>query len=408
MKTSFISLLKEILTPSEEYSPIPFWFLNDLLSKDELKRQLNDFKSKGVTGVVVHPRIGIPTALRYLSEEYFDAIRFIVETAADLHMHVVLYDEAMYPSGSAHGEVVKANPSFASVGITRTSQPECRKIIAALPDNTYIVQDFSGGTIRGIHFGEDDGKNPPPSADILNPAAVEKFIELTHEQYYRHLKDHFGSTVIGFFTDEPCVLGRNTSGFFEWTEGLEEEILSVGGKLVNLQALFDQTENETTRIYRAVVKNRLNEVYYKRLSSWCESHGIALMGHPEKSDDIDEESYFHIPGQDLIMRRVSPEKGGITGMDSVQAKCSADAARHTGKRRNSNECFGVCGRNGNPWHFTGGDMKWYIDWLGVRGVNLYIPHAFYYSVEGKRKDERPPEWVPTTFGGSITGFSPTT
>jgi len=51
-------------------------------------------------------------------------------------------------------------------------------------------------------------------------------------------------------------------------------------------------------------------------------------------------------------------------------------------------------RDGQPWYFTGSDMKWFINWLGVRGVNLFIPHAFYYSVEGKRKDERPPDVGP--------------
>ena len=36
-------------------------------------------------------------------------------------------------------------------------------------------------------------------------------------------------------------------------------------------------------------------------------------------------------------------------------------------------------------------MKWYLNWLFVRGVNLIYPHAFYYSVRGQRGDERPPE-----------------
>ena len=30
----------------------------------------------------------------------------------------------------------------------------------------------------------------------------------------------------------------------------------------------------------------------------------------------------------------------------------------------------------------------------MRGVNLFIPHAFYYSIRGKRKDERPPDVGP--------------
>lgn len=388
-------IIEELKNPLREFSPIPFWFLNDKLEKTELKRQMEDFCDKGVNGVVLHPRIGIPKGFEYLSEEYFDIIKFIVKTAKELDMRIVLYDEAMYPSGSAHGEVVKSNPDFASVGIMLTDNPLEGNVIAEFEDGYFIVSKKCGGTIRGIHYGEDDGEeNAPLSADILNPKAVDKFIELTHEQYYRNLSEYFGNTIIGFFTDEPCILGRGANGFFEWTKGLKNDIVSAGGKLSELRALFSGETNETTKIYRQLVTNRLNSVYYKKLSDWCESHNIALMGHPKESDDIDEEMYFHIPGQDLVFRWVSPEKDSVDGVHSVQAKCSSDAARHMGRRRNSSECFGVCSRNEIPWYFTADDMKWYIDWLGVRGVNMFIPHAFYYSIDGKRKEERPPDVGP--------------
>lgn len=388
-------IIAELKNPDKEFSPIPFWFLNDRLEKSKLKGQLEDFCDKGANAVVLHPRMGVPKDLEYLSDEYFDIIKFIVSTAKELDMRIVLYDEAMYPSGSAHGEVVKSNPEFASVGIKLTDNRSEGKVIAEFDDGYFIVSTKCGGTIRGIHYGEDDGEeNVPMSADILNPQAVDKFIELTHEQYYNHLSEYFGSTIIGFFTDEPCILGRCTVGFFEWTEGFENTVISSGGKIADLRALFENKENETTVLYKKLIADRLNDVYYKKLSDWCERHNIALMGHPKESDDIDEEKYFHIPGQDLIFRWVSPEKDSISGVNSVQAKCTSDAARHMGKRRNLNECFGVCSRNGIPWYFTADDMKWYIDWLGVRGVNMFVPHAFYYSIVGNRKDERPPDVGP--------------
>ena len=392
---SVSEIIRNLRNPPKEFSPVPFWFLNDRLEKDELKRQLTDFNDKGVNGVVLHPRMGLPDDFEYLSEEYFDIIKFIVKTAKELDMKIVLYDEAMYPSGSAHGLVVKSNPDFASVGITLTDNPISGRIIAEYEDGKYIVSRKCGGTIRGIHYGEDDGeKNAPMSADILNPNAVDKFIELTYEKYYKYLGDYFGNTIIGFFTDEPCILGRNTSGYFEWTYDLENEIKMSGGKPLELRALFENKKNTTVDIYKQIIREKLNNTYYKKLSNWCSSHNISLMGNPKDSDDIDEEQYFHIPGQDLVFRWVSPEKGSVDGVHSVQAKCSSDAARHMRKRRNSNECFGACSRKGIPWYFTADDMKWYIDWLSVRGVNLFIPHAFYYSIEGKRKYERPPDVGP--------------
>jgi len=395
VEAKFDQLIENILTPHEEFTPIPFWFLNDELNQDKLKSQLKDFKEKGVDGVVLHPRIGLPKDLDYLSEAYFKIIYDIVEMAKDLQIKIVLYDEGMYPSGSANGKVVAANPEFASLGITLTKKTSEGKVIASFADGLALIEQKSGGTIRGIHFGADDGEpNAPLAADILNPDAVNKFMELVHEQHYHYLKKYFGTTIIGMFTDEPCPLGRNTKNFCEWTTGFEDEIQRAGGKLAELRDLFTGASNPTTKIYKKLIREKLNEVYYKKLAHWCEKHQIMLMGHPAESDDINEQKYFHIPGQDLILRRLGPETGGINGRDSVQGKCSADVARHLGRRRNANECFGVCVRDQIPWYFTALDMKWYIDWLGVRGVNLFIPHAFYYSLRGARKDERPPDVGP--------------
>lgn len=387
------TIMENLLKPSAEFTPIPFWFYNDAPDKDKIKKQLTDYVEKGVNGIVLHPRIGIPKSLKYLSEEYFHVVKYILETAAELNMKVVLYDEGMYPSGSAHGQVVASNSSFASKGVQLLEEkPEQGEIITQFPDGKYLVYDYTQGTIRGIHFGEDDGEvGAPASADILNPEAVECFIHLTHDRYYDALSEYFGNTVIAFFTDEPCALGRNAGQFREWIPGLEKEILAAGGRLGELESLFHKKGNDTTVIYHKLIKKHLRENFYAKLSCWCEEHGISLMGHPEASDDVEEELYFHIPGQDLIMRRVSPESGGLREFDSVQAKLSADIARLLGRRRNANECFGVCNREKIPWYFKGEDMIWYINWLGMRGVNLFVPHAFYYSVEGQRSGERPPD-----------------
>ncbi len=410
-------MLQEILHPGTEFSPIPFWFFNDAFEEERVKKQLTDYVEKGVNGLVLHPRIGVPKEMPYLSEEYFRAVKYIVKNAAELGMKIVLYDEGMYPSGSAHGMVVEADPEYASKGIilldgeaaeAKLAAEKNARVIAELSEGRKIVYGFTGGTIRGIHFGEDDGQpGAPKAADILNPAAVDEFIRLTHDRYYEELKEYFGTTVIAFFTDEPSSLGRNAGRYRDWVAGLEEEIVAAGGKTEELEALFirkghvagradieETAENKTVVLYRKLIKKKLREIFYARLSEWCEAHGISLIGHPAESDDIEEELFFHIPGQDLIMRRVAPETGGLREFDSVQAKLSADIARHLGRHRNANECFGVCYRNRIPWYMTAGDMKWYIDWLGLRGVNFFIPHAFYYSVDGERKGERPPDVGP--------------
>ncbi|MDO5399486.1 MAG: hypothetical protein Q4F17_00710 [Eubacteriales bacterium] len=392
-----MKLLELLRQPDREFSPVPFWFLNGDLTDGELRRQLEDFAAHGVYGVVLHPRIGLPDRIAYLGETFFHYIRTAVETAAELGMQVVLYDEGMYPSGSACGQVVRGHPELASQGLalTRDIRPG-DQVLCAASGGTLVVRP-SGGTLRGLHWGEDDGEpNAPKSADILNPKAVDRFIQLTHEAYYRAVGTYFGTTVIGFFTDEPSILGRNAEGMMPWTQGFRRIFEEAGGRVENLAALFTGESNADTALYERLLLEREETVYYGSLSRWCEDHGIALMGHPHQSDDIEVERLFHIPGQDLVLRWIAPETGGLDGINATMAKCSADAARLFGRRRNSNECLGACNFDGNPWQLSGGDVKWYLDWLAVRGVNFFIPHAFYYSVQGQRSQERPPDVGPNS------------
>lgn len=395
---------EKFLHPSEEFSPIPFWFWNDQLSEDELDRQMLEFKEKGVDGFVIHPRLGLPESIGYLTEEYFHYVRHAVKRASEWNMKVVLYDEAMYPSGSCHGKVVLENPDFASRGLFMREEKEGHPgetlvASAAHGGNMYYYYEaFSGGTIRGIHYGEDDGEaHAPASADLMNPEAVACFIRLTHDAYYQQLKEYFGTTIIGIFTDEPNILGRCAKGgMIPWTKGFLDEYKKQGGTEEDLYWLFaekDNTQGDAAReTYEGAVYERMSRAYYQQIADWCKAHAIAMTGHPEKSTDIGYLKYFDIPCQDIVWRFVAPEAGkGVCGEHSTMGKCSSDSARHRGKRRNGNECFGCCGAVDDPYRFTKDDMKWYLNWLFVRGVNMIYPHAFYYSLRDKRKEERPPE-----------------
>jgi hypothetical protein len=61
--------------PPDEFSPYPFWFLNDTLDEHKLISQINDFYNKGIKGFVIHPRIGIPRETPYLSDNYMKYIK---------------------------------------------------------------------------------------------------------------------------------------------------------------------------------------------------------------------------------------------------------------------------------------------------------------------------------------------
>ena len=415
--------INALLHPDNAFSPFPFWFLNGDLTEEKLDTQLHDFARKGIFGVVLHPRIGLSREVGYLTPRYFALIRHAVKTCAALGIRVLLYDEGMYPSGSAHGAVVRENADYAAKGIwageagktgvlyktfavTRNENGAISSARALSENEAFsgermrLYTGFTGGTIRGVHEGEDDGEaGAPKAADLLNAEAMRAFIRHTHEKYFAEVGDEFGKTIIGFFTDEPSPVGRNAPrGVLPWSAGFEEDLRAQGFSEEMLPLLFDEgnaQSNETKtakQCFNRALASRLRRTYYGPISAWCASHGIALCGHPHSPMDSGVLSEFGIPGQDIVWRWVAPEKDlALTGEESAQAKCASDSARHSGKKRNLNECFGCCGPEGRQWAFTVDDMKWYIDWLAARGCNLLVPHAFYYETDSSLKLDRPPD-----------------
>lgn len=406
--------------PGASFSPMPFWFWNDKLDSDELVRQVDMFHKKGIDGFVIHPRMGLGGD-SYMSEEYWECVGAVLEAAKKRFMLVILYDEGMYPSGSAHGEVVREEPKFGSRKLyaieTGTDIPSEDEILyrifvddsgsvsfdAREGYTSYdLVLGYTYGQIRGLEPDEDVGhENAPRSADLLNPYAVQSFINKTHDRYYERFSEYFGSTVIGFFTDEPNIAGRNArlDKSIVWTYDLMEDFMEEGGDWIHLTALLldkggPSLKRDASRIWSHAVHRHLGQSYYAQLSQWCKDHKIALTGHPDSSVDSDSLRYFDIPGQDIVWRMIAPGTE-LTAPDSPAPKLCSDCTRHMGLSRNANEFLGCCGHRDNLWDFPPEEMMRVLNFLLARGTNLLIPHAFYYSLRTPvQYTESPPDVGP--------------
>lgn len=432
--------------PPREYGMIPFWFWNDDLTEEGLLRQIREFHAKGFGGFVPHPRIGLSPRVGYLTDEYFSLLRLCVEEAARLGMKVVLYDEGSYPSGSAQGRVVAEDPAYAArclicvqkevagpargywrpnsgralgdalVAVVQTREavegaldpaslalltPDARGLVRYdLPEGRWRLLSFwhvaSGGTIRGVYAWEEDGHAQAPAAgDILSPDAVACFLRLTHDAYYAHLGDHFGSTIVAMFTDEPSPMGRGprrgprpwpfTPGFLEYLAPRWEG--DVRPWLAALWLDLGPRGEAFREAYTRAIYDRLGEVFYAAQRDWCAAHGIALTGHPAGSDEMGALRYFHWPGQDMVWRYVTPgNRTALEGEHSVAAKGAGSAAAIEGRPRNATEVLGAYG-----WRLTLDEAKWLCDWHLVRGNNLFFTHACFYSIGGRRAWESEPD-----------------
>ena len=419
-----IPLQQDWLTPPAEFSLAPFWFWNDALTEAEIARQLDDFQAHGVDAFVLHPRVGLPRHQGWMSRALLDMMRFAIEQAQQRGMWVILYDEGMYPSGSSSGQVVAENPAYHVRGLVRIDLADARPNTSTngvriapegqldlTPEQHLVaVVDYRGqryalvdrpvdAVIRGLHFVHEDADEPPedspPAADLLNPDAVACFVRLVYDRFYAEFEPYFGSTIQAVFTDEPNLLGRlrESQPVMPWTTDILPHLNAhLGYDLTpHLPALWDDDAPPHVRQdFERAIEHRLRQTYYTQLYEWCAAHGVALTGHPAEPDDITHLRFFHWPGQDIVWRHIEPDKpSALEGRPSTQAKAAASVMLHHHRRRNANEFCGAYGHD-----FTYDEMRWLAFWLLVRGCNLLIPHAFYYSVRGPRRHERPPDVGP--------------
>lgn len=412
---------EQFINPPREFSVMPFWFWNDTLKADEIIRQIADFDEHGVYGFVIHPRMGMPKGMRFLSPEMLAYMKVAIEEAERRNMKVILYDEGSYPSGSAEGQVVERNPAHAVRGLARIilKSGETPKLeenwnlvtIVEPPkgERFAVVERPTQGHIRGLHwtYEEKEKEDLPPAGDILNPEAVTSFIEIVYDKFYANFGEHFGKTVIAVFTDEPDPLGRGARrGIVEGNAKLLPRINEILGyditpHFADLWTKDGENWEKHRKDYERAITFCLEENYYGRLSKWCDDHGIALTGHPAKSMDLGAQKYFQIPGQDLVWRYVEPGPKALEGEHSTMAKNASSAMVHLDRRRNSNELYGAYGHN-----LTYDEMVWLANWCFVRGQNLLYPHAFYYSIRGARFNERPPDVGPNAkWWNTYKGFA---
>jgi len=203
--------------PDAIYRPTPFWGLNGRLDAHELKRQIGLFHDKNFGGVYLHPRAGMETD--YLSEEYFDALRICIEETEKLGMLSWLYDEDWCPSGKAGNKVARSDPGLAQM---------------------YIKKD--AGQPRGYTIGQchdASGNYRQVNVDVCNKEAIDRFIEITHEQYLKRFGSYFGNVIPAIFTDEPHFR-LDDKDALPWTKDFEKIFFDKYGYdlLSNIDRLF--------------------------------------------------------------------------------------------------------------------------------------------------------------------------
>ncbi|OAM90468.1 glycosyl hydrolase [Termitidicoccus mucosus] len=423
---------KVFCAPPAAFRGTPFWAWNSRLRRPQLRRQIAQFAQMGFGGFHMHARTGLATP--YFGDEFLTAARECVAEVGRRGMLAWLYDEDRWPSGFGGGLVtqdprhrlkyvlftptpyngtVRAPPN---ISCARAGRMENGVLLAH-----YAVRLRDGCLARYRRLAENEPAasgaeetewfayletagsvpwyNHQSYVDTLSPAALARFIAVTHERYQAALGAEFGKTIPAIFTDEPQHAFKEcfehaaqqtdltipaTSDFFETFQNAH------GFDLLDaLPEVFWELPGGRASIarhrYHDHVTARFAQAYAAQLGAWCQKNGLLLTGHMMEEPTLFSQTHatgeamrslahFQLPGIDMLCDQ----------LELTTAKQAQSVARQYGRPGVMSELYGVTG-----WAFDFIGHKAQGDWQAALGVTVRVPHLAWLSMAGEAKRDYP-------------------
>ena len=450
------SAFKDVLTGKEGNYLLPFyWQHGD--HTDKIPRQIESIYQSGARAFCVEAR----PHKDFGGEGWWRDVELILSEAKKRDMKVWILDDDHFPTGHANGMIQKKYPHLAPVNLIERhidvvgpmkgaslllprdcaqdtllgayAYPRCaddeEKCENGPIDLTPFVfedmldWDIPEGLWRVYYYYRSRKGAKSDYINMLNPESVNVLIEAVYEPHWEHFKEHFGNTLVGFFSDEPGFKNqydgrrRRTDSMYEmtvghpglalpWSDEVRARMKEELGRdpLPHLNLLwYEGTDGGNLRAaVRVAYMNAITKMYElyfcRRLGEWCRSHGVEYIGHIIEDNGCHARlsygagHYFRaldgqdMAGMDIVLHQVMPGFSDTTHAACVSAGvangpffhyalaklCASHAHLNPSmKGRAMCEVFGAFGwAEGVPF------MKWLMDFLLVRGVNHFVPHAF--------------------------------
>ncbi|MDR2742516.1 MAG: hypothetical protein LBB98_10235, partial [Treponema sp.] len=454
--------LNEALSGKPDNYILPFLWIHDG-DTDRLKGQVRQVYDSGVRALCVESR----PHEQFGKERWWTDLEIILEEAENLGMKVWILDDKHFPTGYANGLVKEKYPergkwqlverhvdaagpapgSSLLLPTPRLWPPELRELsrqdriigVFAYPRNSegetaafqpvdlsgnisgdFLYWDVPRGFWRVFFFIKTRlGTRQFDYIHLIDKASVDVLIEGVYEAHYRRLKKYFGTTLAGFFSDEPSLgnecfdpTGGSTNIYnmrpgmpglaLPWSDELLEKLNARygGNALPYLAGLWYDLGSETPGIrfaYMDTVSALFRDNFSRHIGGWCRAHQVEYIGHI--IEDMNAHArlgtsgahYFRsldgqdMAGIDIVLHQMLPgfahHTAGAAGSfytdnefyHYVLAKLGSSLAHLSPKFKNRALCevFGAYG-----WAEDVPMMKWLMDHLLVRGINRFVPHAF--------------------------------
>ncbi len=415
-----------------------------------LLEEMEAMKKSGVNSFCVESR----THEAFCEDPWWEDFGFILKTAKEMDMKVWLLDDKHFPTGYALGTIQEKYPHLRKhyfrqeVVDVLGPQKDCalltnfytqdgdRVLRAVAYQRTGEGLDCDGPGIDLTAHYEDDlvrfdipegmwrvffvlesdrlQTKQPYFIDMLNPESTRLMLTEIYEPHYRHFKEYFGNTLVGFFSDEPGF-GNEYSSYASNVGNTP--LLPYSDKVVPRMAkLLSLSEEEVWRLIPALWANigeatakvrvaymdTVTELYAKNftqmLSNWCREHGVMYIGHIIEDMNANMHlgnsagHYFRaldaqsMSGVDVVLHQIMPGQNQMLHTARIYDRIADPAffvyalaklgASHSHinpamKNRAMCEIYGAYGyAEGLPF------MKKLSDHFLANGINRYVPHAF--------------------------------
>ena len=287
-------------------------------------RAARDYQDRGYAGIVGN----LPYTRSFpMDTEAWEATRKGFQAFLDRGMHVWIYDENGYPSGTAGGAVIEADPGLEAEGLYcyeywRTLTGPCEYRADVPGDTLYcaLLLPLEGGdpldvtscqnaagtlyldipegnfhlftmSIRhlfdGTHAAESYSE-PRKYISLNDRKATETFLQMTHEHYAAILGEEFGRGVRAFFTDEPSLISWNIRQavypIVPWHHTFPEAFQARYGYPISLAVMAVVTKRGLDVPRRRCdfwefVGEGVAASYFGAIQEWCHAHGTKSSGH---------------------------------------------------------------------------------------------------------------------------------
>ncbi len=290
--------------------------------------------------------------------------------AADRRLELDAVAAVARPAGSHDAaDMVELTPRLDGEGRPTWEAPAGRWQVDLFGSMTLI--DDTRGYTRGY-------------LDLLSADATDAFMNTIPAEYVRRFPWAMGSTVPGFWDDEPFLAAAEPHPFKRqpWSPELADEIRHLGATPGTAYAAsYDDLGRDGRALrgtYWRAVNNRFSTAYYKRQADWMADHGLQLISNPlldetgpskrmgNTGDLTKDNQWAQVPGTDMITGDYQ------LGQQTSLVRNAASVAHQSGQDRVVLETFGNSG-----WQVAPEFMHATVGALATRGANFTFLHAMW-------------------------------